>query len=89
MPPRGPFPRVYEIEHAPHARKRSGQRDVPKEMIEEAVRTGGETPLPRAFAPHGGLHVKFTKGSVVVIAEIAGNVCYVVTTYHADRYSRN
>jgi hypothetical protein len=28
--------------------------------------------------------VKFAKGSVVVIGEISGTVCHVLTTYHAS-----
>ncbi len=82
MPPKGPFPRTFQIEHTDHSRQRGAERTVSHEEIEAAICTGAEKTLP-GTGGHGGKFVRFSKGSVVVIAEVVNNVCYVVTTYHA------
>lgn len=81
MPPRGPFPRTFEIKHTDHATQRRAQRAISTAEIEDTIKTGAERPQP-GTGGHGGRFVKFSKGSVVVIAEICGKVCHVITTYH-------
>ncbi len=83
MPPSGPFPRTHKIELTKHALERAKLRGVSKEQILDALKTGAEKAQPGAGS-HGGHYKQFTKGSVVVIAEIADNLCYVLTTYHAS-----
>ena len=80
MPPRGPFPRTYQIDFTGHARSRREERSISQAEIEDTIRTGGEKPQP-GTGGHGGRFVKFTKGSVVVIGEVCNKVCYVITTY--------
>lgn len=92
-----PIPRGYEINRTIHAEKRAfSPRHIPLELIDETIRRGSAINLAGEKGRHGGDMFKFTKTHmvkddagtrrskpVVVICEICGNVCHVVTTYNA------
>ena len=84
MPPKGPFPREYQITHTRHLRERSATRQIDVQTVETVIRTGSERPKP-GRGVRGGVYVEFSKTidarSVVVIAEILGQQCFVLTTY--------
>jgi hypothetical protein len=64
--------------------ERQSERDVAIATIENTVRNGSERPLPGKGA-RGGTFRRFEKRHdsrmIVVIAELVGNDCYLITTY--------
>jgi hypothetical protein len=86
MPPKGQFPRTYVIEDSLHRKERSRVRQISWDEVVETIRTGAEWPHS-GKGMHGGRYVRLSKQiggrMIVVIAEVLGSTCYVITTYEA------
>lgn len=84
MPPKGKFPREHTIVPTRHQRERSTQRVIPQAEVDLVIRTGSARP-EHGKGVNGGVYVRFSKvvegRTVVVIAEILGQQCFVLTTY--------
>ena len=83
MPPKGPYPRNYELRVGLHAMQRQAERDIPMPIMEDTVRTGSEKTLGKGQL--GGTVRQYDKAhqgrKVVVIGELVGNVLHLITTY--------
>ena len=77
-------PRRYRLHFGLHVLERQTQRGVTREDVEEAVRCGTERTLP-GRGNRGGVFRSFLKRigarKIIVIAELIGNECYLITTY--------
>lgn len=85
-------PRRYTIHLGRHVIERQSERDVPIAQIEDTVKNGSMRVLP-GKGKRGGTYRRFEKRHesrmIVVIAELLGNDCYVMTTYEDDRTAGN
>lgn len=87
------IPRSYNLHFGQHVLERQAERNIPLPLLEDTVRTGTELPLS-GRGNRGGVFRRYEKriGSrkIVVIAELVGNQCYLITTYEEDpNRSRN
>jgi hypothetical protein len=77
-------PRPYRIHHGRHLLQRQAERDIALALVDEVVRTGSERPLP-GRGNRGGVFRRYEKWhaqrKIVVIAELVGHECYLLTTY--------
>jgi len=76
----GPFPRRYDIIFTLHLRERSALREISLDDVKKTIGEGSERPLP-GRGVNGGIRCEFILGNVVVISEIVGDTCHVLTTY--------
>ena len=86
-------PRTYRIHHGRHVLERQAERDIALPIIDGTVRMGSERPLP-GRGSRGGVFRRYEKWAgprkIVVIAELVGNECYLITTYEEGQdTSRN
>ncbi len=83
MPPKGNFPRDFELRLGLHIMERQAERDIPMPLVEDTVRTGSEKTLGRG--QFGGTIRRFEKAhqerKIVVIGELVGKVLHLITTY--------
>ena len=86
-------PRPYEIKAGLHILQRQAERDIPMDVIENAIRNGSERPLP-GKGERGGVfrryELRHEGRKIIVIAELCGKVCHLITTYEkATDHTRN
>lgn len=83
MPPKGKFPREFELRIGLHIMERQAERDIPLPLVEDTVRTGSEKAVGRG--QFGGTIRQYEKThqgrKIVVIGELVGKVLHLITTY--------